>query len=69
MPKFDWALLWEACKEPLRVLFLAALPIVATYVGAIPATWAVVVTIILRIIDKYMHLAEPKGRSGGLTGF
>lgn len=75
----DWKIVWEAAKEPLRILVLAVLPIIVAYFASIPAQWAIGATLILRFVDSYLHnLAkeEPKktqndGLLGlkGLTGF
>jgi len=67
--KFDWNALWEAVKEPLRWLVLAILPFLIAYVTQLNYGWAVVATVILRIIDSYLHEHAPKGDAGGLTRF
>ena len=75
MIKIDWKLVWEAAKEPLRLLVLAIIPFIVTMVAGIDAQWAIYATIALRFIDKYLHeiaKAEPaKTRNegiGGITG-
>jgi hypothetical protein len=65
----DWNKLLEAIKEPLRVLVLAIIPVVLSYLEVINTEWAIVIVAILRVIDKYLHLTAPKGKAGGLTGF
>jgi len=66
---FDWKKLWEAAKEPLRLLVLAVIPAILTYFEVIDTSWALVITALLRFIDKYLHLQAPEGTSGGLTRF
>jgi len=66
---FDWKKLWEAAKEPLRLLVLAVIPAILAYFSVIDATWAIVITALLRFLDKYLHLQAPEGTSGGLTRF
>lgn len=67
--KFDWKILWEAVKEPLRLLVLAIIPILLAYFQVIDANWAVGITLLLRFLDKYLHLKEVEGKSGGLVRF
>jgi hypothetical protein len=69
-------IIWEAAKEPLRIFVLAVLPGLAAYFEVIGTEWAIVITILLRFIDKYMHLvgkADPDGKGSilekGLTRF
>ncbi len=66
---FDWKKLWEAAKEPLRLLVLAVIPAILTYFEVIDTSWALVIVALLRFIDKYLHLQAPDGTSGGLTRF
>ncbi len=51
----DSKVLWEAVKEPLRLLVLAVIPFLLVYLGAINAEWAAVLILVLRFIDKYLH--------------
>lgn len=67
--KFDWNALWESVKEPLRWLVLAILPFLIAYVVALPYGWAAFATVLLRIIDGYLHEHAPKGVAGGITRF
>jgi len=69
MIKFDWKLIWEAGKEPLRLLVLAIIPVILIQVGTINTQWAVVLILILRFVDKYLHELEPEGKAGGLVRF
>ena len=47
--------IWEAIKEPLRLLVLAVIPFLLLYFGTINAEWAVTLTVVLRFIDKLLH--------------
>jgi hypothetical protein len=47
--------LLEAIKEPLRLLVLAVIPFLLEYFGKIGTEWAIVLVIILRFVDKYVH--------------
>jgi hypothetical protein len=47
--------LWEAVKEPLRLLVLAIIPVLLVYFQAINAEWAGVIIVILRLIDSVLH--------------
>jgi hypothetical protein len=51
----DKQVLWEAVKEPLRLLVLALIPFAITYFASLPYEWAVLATVVLRFIDKLMH--------------
>jgi len=65
--------LWEAAKEPLRLLVLAALPVLITYLSQLDYQWAVVGTLLLRLIDSILHevgkATENKNLTKGLTRF
>lgn len=65
----DWKKLWEAAKEPLRWLVLAIIPSLLAYFSVINTEWAIVITALLRFLDKYLHLQAPEGVSGGITRF
>lgn len=66
-------MLWEALKEPLRLLVLAVIPVAITYLTGISEQWAVLAVLILRFIDKVMHEAgkeqENPTLEKGLTRF
>lgn len=47
--------IWEAVKEPLRLLALAIIPFLLVYFGQINAEWAVALTVVLRFVDKLLH--------------
>ena len=51
----NWKLIWEAAKEPLRLLLLALIPFALVYLETISAEWAVVLLVVLRFVDKWMH--------------
>jgi len=46
---------WEAAKEPLRLLVLAVIPVAVAYFTEVSYEWAGVVILVLRFIDKYLH--------------
>ena len=65
--------LWEAAKEPLRLLVLAILPVLTAYLSQLDYQWAVVGTLLLRLIDSILHevgkATENKNLTKGLTRF
>lgn len=70
--------LWEAIKEPLRLLVLAVIPFLLAYLGTISAEWAITLVVVLRFIDKLLHELGKKTEAfnqqtsaltGGLTRF
>ena len=65
----NWKLLWEAAKEPLRLLVLSIIPVLLVTLGEIHTVWAFIIIAILRFVDKYLHLQAPEGESGGLVRF
>lgn len=69
MKKFDWGALIESAKEPLRLLVLAVIPFIIAYLTELDYQWVVIVTVLLRWIDSYLHQFAPKGEAGGLTRF
>ena len=50
-------IIWEAIKEPLRLLVLAIIPLGLVYAQGLSYEWAVGLVFILRFIDKMLHLA------------
>ena len=66
--------IFEAIKEPLRLLVLAIIPFAIAYSAGYDAQWAITATIVLRFIDKYLFELG-KARKGdskldkGLTRF
>ena len=65
----DYKKLWEAAKEPLRLLVLAIVPVLLVYFEAISSEVAVVIVFVLRFVDKYLHNIAPEGKAGGLVRF
>ena len=71
--------IFEAIKEPLRLLVLAVIPFALAYFASLPYGWAAFATIVLRFVDKFLHEYEKElpakqqneGLLGlkGLTGF
>ena len=59
--------IWEATKEPLRLLVLAVIPFVIAYFSALDYQWAVVATVVLRWLDKVLHEIGKETKSEGLT--
>ena len=47
--------LWEATKEPLRILVLAVIPFGIAYFTELDYQWAVFATFLLRYLDKVLH--------------
>jgi len=47
--------IWEAVKEPLRLLVLAVIPFAIAYFTELNYEWAAVITVVLRFIDKLLH--------------
>ena len=45
----------EAIKEPLRLLVLAVIPFLLVWAGTIDTQWGVILTVVLRFVDKYVH--------------
>ena len=65
----DWKKLYEAAKEPLRLLVLSVIPVALVYFETLEAGWAVALIFVLTFIDKYLHLKAPEGEAGGLVRF
>lgn len=71
--KIDWKTVWEAVKEPLREILMAAIPGILAYLQTIPTEWAAVLYIVIRAVDQYLYekgktIIPIKGATG-LTGF
>lgn len=47
--------LWNAIKEPLRLLVLALIPFGLVYFSDLPFEWATVAVVVLRFLDKFLH--------------
>lgn len=65
--KIDWKLIWDSIKEPLREIVLYAIPISLAYLEKIPDYWALIICILLRAVDKYLHKSDILEK--GITGF
>lgn len=50
-----WSSIWEASKEPLRLLVLALIPCLLTYFADLPYEWAGFIVLVLRFVDKLLH--------------
>lgn len=50
-----WSALWEAVKLPLRLLVLAVIPFLIAIFTQLPYGWAGIITVILAIIDSFLH--------------
>ena len=48
-------ILWEAVKEPLRLLVLSVIPVLLAMAGDLPYEWAGIVIVLLRLIDSVLH--------------
>ena len=73
--KLNKEALWEAVKEPLRLLLMALVAFFITQLTETknPEQWIVGMVFLLRFVDKWMHeagkaKADPK-LAGGLTRF
>jgi len=47
--------LWEATKEPLRLLVLAVISFTIQYLTNSNTQWAMVLILVLRFLDKLFH--------------
>ncbi len=65
--------IWEAAKEPLRLLVLSVLPVLITSLGDLSYWWAGVAIVLLRLLDSVLHEVgketENKTLIKGLTRF
>jgi hypothetical protein len=69
MKKIDWDAIWEAVKEPLREIVMAIIPFALDRLSVLPDFWAVILYLVLRGIDQYLHGEAKAGVAGGLTKF
>lgn len=54
--KTEWKQpLWEAVKEPLRLLVLAVVPVLVTLVADLPKEYAAIAVLVLRFVDSWLH--------------
>jgi hypothetical protein len=65
--------IWEAVKEPLRILVLAVIPVILTYLEVINTQWAIIIVAALRLLDKILHdigkVTENEVLEKGITQF
>jgi hypothetical protein len=59
--------IWKAAKEPLRLLVLAVLPVLITHLSQLDYQWAVVGTLLLRLIDSVLHEVGKETNNETLT--
>jgi len=68
-----WKTLFEAAKEPLRLLVLSVLPVLIVSLNELPYEWAGVAIVLLRLLDSVLHEVgketENKTLIKGLTRF
>ena len=65
----DKKALWEAVKEPLRLLVLAVIPFAIAYFSSLSYEWAGVIVLILRFIEKYGYEKDKEGETGIVSKF
>lgn len=53
--KIQAPVVWEAIKEPLREIVLAAIPGALAYLQTINLPWAIGLYLLLRGIDSWLH--------------
>lgn len=73
-PKLDWSSLWEAVKEPLRLLLMALVGWGISQLAKTDQTLTVaIVTVVLKALDKVIHDFgkdnEMDKLSKGITGW
>lgn len=47
--------IWEAIKEPLRILVLAIIPVLLVSLEKLSVEWAAVLILVLKFIDQVLH--------------
>lgn len=61
--------LWEAVKEPLRLLVLAVVPVLVTLAADLPKEYAAMAILVLRFVDSYLHnLGKINGNENQVKG-
>jgi len=61
--------LWEATKEPLRLLVLAVVPVLVTLAADLPKEYAYAAILVLRFVDSYLHnLGKVNGNEKQIKG-
>lgn len=48
-------IVWNAVKEPTRLLVLSILPLLITYFTELGVEWAAAAIVLLRFVDKLLH--------------
>ena len=65
--------IWEATKEPLRLLAIALIPVLLVYFEGLSVEWAAIIVVVLRWADKLLYkvgeLKKDPALSGGLVRF
>ena len=59
--------IWEAAKEPLRLLVLSVLPVLITSLGDLSYWWAGVAIVLLRLLDSVLHEVGKETNNETLT--
>ena len=59
--------IWEAAKEPLRLLVLAILPVLIVSLGKLSYWWAGVAIVLLRLLDSVLHEVGKETNNETLT--
>lgn len=61
---------WEGLKELARLLILAIVPVLITYLATVenPTVWILLGTAVLRAIDRAIHV-NPDTNTNGLVPF
>jgi hypothetical protein len=67
--KIDFKAILESAKEPLREIVIAIIPYLLVHFQAINTESAVIIYLILRGVDDYLHSKAPTGVAGGLVRF
>lgn len=63
--KIDWKLVWEATKEPLRLLALGLVSYLTVYLTGLNTQWGFLLLGVLRFVDKFLHvLGKAKEEQG-----
>jgi len=65
--------IFEAIKEPLRLLVLAVIPVLLVYLEKLSVEWAGILILVLKLIDQVLHEVgketEKESLVTGLTRF
>jgi len=59
--------IWEAAKEPLRLLVLAILPVLIVSLNELPYEWAAIAIVLLRLLDSVLHEVGKETNNETLT--